>query len=290
MDGSDLINENLFSGVCSVNLKNNAGQTQKRGSGFLVKFNISKENKEMLGFLTCYHVISKDLKQADIPGPAQIILNFNCKSNNALEITLSKAQHPDAQPVISPQNDIYFLEVSGKFRNDMANIEIPFYESVNHFQDRQVWIAQYPDNSTERHVANATMAAQWDTQGPLMHHLVSTHFGSSGSPLLQHVREKGSLVVIGMHLGRLTSEIQQNAAVSSANIIQVVNDRILYGRDPPVPSYTPSPAPLSMTSILLFYAYLEMSIRDRMLLHDLSLLIICFLSIINKHYLQVHKN
>ena len=149
---------------------------------------------------------------------------------------LSEAQLPNAQPIVSPRHDIYFLEVSQQFRNDMAASGIPFYESVNPL-NQQVWIAQYPGSIWQRSIATAMITDQRTIAGPLIHHQVSTQGGSSGSPLLQYIKAENTLRTIGMHRG--AQDNQSNVAASIASIVDVMNHQILNGYNPPVPVHAP---------------------------------------------------
>ena len=233
IQGSDRVREQLFNGVCIVSVNQ-----QECGSGFLFRFR-TDQNIEMFGFLTCYHVIRNRALQP-LPGPAQITIRFD--SNPPVQRTLTQAQIPNREPIVSPAHDIYYLEVSQQFRNDMQAHGIPFYESTDPFGSHQVWIAQYPGPTGQRHIANATMTAGWLTTGPLIHHIVSTGEGSSGSPLLLYMLEQDTLRTIGMHQGGLRGNPNVNVAASIANIMHVLNYRIQYAADPPFPIHTPAPA------------------------------------------------
>ena len=207
------------------------GQRSEGGSGFLFRFRRNDEQREVFGFLTCYHVIRFDPQQP-LPGTAQVMIRF--QSDPPLDVSLDQIQDVNAEVHLSAQNDIYFIEVSPQYRTIFAGNRIPFYESMDPVQDQQLWIAQYP-GSTERHVANALLTRQLLPNAPFFPHQVSTSQGSSGSPLLQFVQGQiqNGLVAIGMHHGELQPNPPLNYASSIATIKDFLNYRLLHGADPP---------------------------------------------------------
>ena len=251
--GSDLIDENLFNGVCKVVVT--AGQKTGKGSGFLFSFQ-SDEQREIFGLLTCYHVMHID-RQQGIPGPAQVMLEFH-SSPPGLVVTesLAQAQLPNAQPILSPNHDIYFLELSNQFRQDMTTRGIPVYESMQPKLNGQVWIAQFP-GGTQRHVANAIFDASLNPTGGVFPHRVSTRPGSSGSPLLQQVQQGNNLRAIGMHhggYGNIPMHGPLNYATSIVTIKDILNHRILHGTDPPLPAHAASAAIESTMGTTIAYS------------------------------------
>ena len=253
---SDRVNEDQFHGVCKVTVA--AGQLTGQGSGFLFKFQ-SDEHREIFGLLTCYHVIHFDRQQA-IPVPAQVTLEFQSRAqaqaSSLVRRTLAQAQNPNAQPILSPEHDIYFLELSAQFRQDIATSGIPVYESMDPVFDRQVWIAQFP-GGTQRHVANAIFDASLNPTGGVFPHRVSTRPGGSGSPLLQQVQQGNNLRAIGMHhggYGNIPMHGPLNYATSIVTIKDILNHRILHGTDPPLPAHAASAAIESTMGTTIAYS------------------------------------
>ena len=259
MPGSTLVldNDNRFNGVCKVIVT--AAQKIGNGSGFLFSFH-SDENREIFGLLTCYHVIHID-RQQGIPGPAQVTLEFHASpqghSGSVVTVNLAQKQETNATPILSPNHDIYFLELSNQFRQDMTTRGIPVYESMEPKLNGQVWIAQFP-GGTRRYVASAILHSNLNPTERIFPHRVSTHTGSSGSPLLQRAHQGNNLCAIGMHHGEfLNDELHYNPplnyATSIVTIKDILNYSLLHGTDSPLPAHPASAIMDSTTGKMIAY-------------------------------------
>ena len=214
--GSDLIEETWLNGACKITVENPPGQLLDQGSGFLFRFQ-SRQNVEVFGLLTCYHVVQRALHDNQpIPDPQWIYIQF--KADLGYRDMLQNIQLQNVPPIFSVGRDVYFQEVSITFRNDMVARNINFFQELNRYLDQQVWIPQYPLNG-DRHLATASVQHQmWFNR----RHRVSTQRGSSGSPLLQ--LDNGELKAIGMHHAAIMTAVPMNLASHTMDIINFLNE------------------------------------------------------------------
>ena len=218
-EGSDLIPESQFNGMCKVLVEGERGEVRNQGTGFLFRFE-TDDGDEIRGLLTCSQLFQVHT-QADqaTPDPAMIFIEF--PTNPVTRKRLAGIQKANSIPIFSHQHEVYFCEVSNEFCQEAANSNVPFYREADGLLDRQVWIAHYPGSSQERHVYSAMIDAGWSDTQKFNTHYLSTGAGSSGAPLLQYWADIHEMRVIGMHIGAHSTQAC-NIASSSKHIVRIL--------------------------------------------------------------------
>ena len=219
IEGSDIVSykDSKLNGVCQIRVAGEEGGRDKsRGTGFLCKIN------ERYGLLTCYHVMADIFRGASSEANTdRIFLKFPTIDG---EIPLSNILNANIAPIKDLFWDIYFGEISEKFKADIESHQVKFSEpGININNNNMIWIPQYAGCKGILQLSSGLLDYTFGSDS--IFHKASTDTGSGGAPLLQMFENE--LRVIGMHKGHSPKGI--NMAIHIARILKCIPPNAVVG-------------------------------------------------------------